>query len=342
MGHTGLRRLLIVLSVSATLIGIGLAATPAPAFGEKGTNNGQHLGAVNANAAAQDHPSKNGGSGGAAGDPAGSSTTVAGTAGSRTDPTTVTTTASTVAGSGVAAAGVSAGASGTGSSGSNGNGNPKGNNGTVKIHSVGQDATVDGIDHPNNQPHIMCPFDIVFENFDDPQTVTATLTAQPPSGHGQQVFSQTITLTGSGQGAANNFGGVIHVTSLDLSGLFRQPQQGYHLKLNVAALPFKFKVFWTNGCAAPSVVTTTTTTTEAPTTVAPTTTPTTAGAAVLGEQVTTSTTAGAQVLGEQISRLPRTGFNARLLVIAGLWLLALGLAILLGVNAAGRRVPRTD
>jgi hypothetical protein len=200
---------------------------------------------------------------------------------------------------------------------------------------------VDGIDHPNNQPHVSCPFDIVFENFDTGQQVTATLTAQPPSGHGQVVFTKTITLTGSGQGAANNFGGLIHVTNLDLSGLFRQPQQGYHLKLNVAALPSKFKVFWTNGCVAPAVVTTTTPTTGPPTSVAPVTSTTGGTAAVLGEQVTTSTTAPTQVLGEQISRLPRTGFNARVLVVIGMWLLALGLAIFLVTNAA-RRTPRVE
>jgi hypothetical protein len=167
------------------------------------------------------------------------------------------------------------------------------------------------------------------------------LTAQPPSGHGQVVFTKTITLTGSGQGAANNFGGLIHVTNLDLSGLFRQPQQGYHLKLNVAALPSKFKVFWTNGCVAPAVVTTTTPTTGPPTSVAPVTSTTGGTAAVLGEQVTTSTTAPTQVLGEQISRLPRTGFNARVLVVIGMWLLALGLAIFLVTNAA-RRTPRVE
>lgn len=222
----------------------------------------------------------------------------------------------------------------------NGNG-PPGNNGTVKIHSASQDVTVDGKDHPNNQPHIECPFDIVFENFDNPQTVTATLTAQPPSGHGEQVFSQTITLTGSGQGAANNFGGLIHVTNLDLSGLKMQPHQGFHLKLTVSALPKKFKVFWTNGCVAPEVTTTTTsapTTTTPPTTAAPTTVTTGGTAAVLGEQVTTSTTAASTaVLGEQITSLPKTGAHTRVLVVAGLWLLALGLAIFLAVDIADRR-----
>jgi hypothetical protein len=245
----------------------------------------------------------------------------------------------TVASLAMALVGIGLAATPTAAKSNNGNG-PPGNNGTVKIHSGSQDVTVDGLDHPNNQPHIECPFDIVFENFDNPQTVTATLTAQPPSGHGEQVFSQTITLTGSGQGAANNFGGVINVTNLDLSGLKQQPHQGYHLKLTVSALPKKFKVFWTKACTAPQVVTTTTTTTTTtpPTTAAPTTVTTGGTAAVLGEQITTSTTAAStQVLGEQITALPRTGARTRALVIAGLWLLALGLAIFLAVDIADRR-----
>jgi hypothetical protein len=336
MTHTGVRRLVAVWSVAALFIGIGLTATSSAAFGQKGANDGLHNGA----GAGLAHSSKNGESGQGNGgtsvsssDPVTSSVTTA-AAGQTDGAASVTTTATTALASGNVV---------TASPASDSNGSAKGNsnNGTVKIHSGSQDATVDGIDHPNNQPHVSCPFDIVFENFDTGQQVTATLTAQPPSGHGQVVFTKTITLTGSGQGAANNFGGLIHVTNLDLSGLFRQPQQGYHLKLNVAALPSKFKVFWTNGCVAPAVVTTTTPTTGPPTSVAPVTSTTGGTAAVLGEQVTTSTTAPTQVLGEQISRLPRTGFNARVLVVIGMWLLALGLAIFLVTNAA-RRTPRVE
>src|SRR5438067_3394186 len=80
-----------------------------------------------------------------------------------------------------------------------GNATP-GNNGTFKIHDDDTPET-----DVRNEPHVSCDFDINFFNFDDGQVVIATINAHPPSGSGEQVFQQEITLVSTGgPGAANN------------------------------------------------------------------------------------------------------------------------------------------
>src|SRR4051812_7582571 len=65
---------------------------------------------------------------------------------------------------------------------------PNGKNGTVKIHDLG-----DPVDPPDNDPHVVCPFQIDFYNFDLGQPLNAVLNAQPPSGSGQTVWTGDIT-----------------------------------------------------------------------------------------------------------------------------------------------------
>ena len=110
---------------------------------------------------------------------------------------------------------------------------PPGNNGTVKIDGVDFD------DHPNNEPHVGCVFQIDFTGFDAGQQVSASVEGQPPTGGGL-LASATTTLDGSGAGSI----------TLDLSGAFGgitpHPQQGYHVKLTVETGrgAGKHKVFW--------------------------------------------------------------------------------------------------
>jgi hypothetical protein len=110
---------------------------------------------------------------------------------------------------------------------------PPGNNGTVKI---------DGIDfdnHPNNEPHVGCSFQIDFTGFDASQPVTASLVGHPPTGGGL-LATESTTLDGAGAGSI----------TLDLSGtlggITPHPRQGFHIKLTVdtGQGAGKHKVFW--------------------------------------------------------------------------------------------------
>src|SRR5258706_10119428 len=83
---------------------------------------------------------------------------------------------------------------------------PPGKNGTVKIHDVG-----DPTDLPDNDPHVTCPFEIDFYNFDLGQHLNAELVAHPPSGTNQTVWTGDITADNvpGPPGAGNDFDGDI-------------------------------------------------------------------------------------------------------------------------------------
>jgi hypothetical protein len=128
--------------------------------------------------------------------------------------------------------------------------NPPGNNGTVKIEEAGATDEI-----PENDPHVGCKFTIEFRGFDQGDlNATWTLSGQPPSGTAQ-IAMGTVFIGGDPAGGANDLDGVVNIDvgSLDLSGLTAQPQQGFHLKLEVHAegsqgADTKFKVFWVQGC----------------------------------------------------------------------------------------------
>jgi hypothetical protein len=112
--------------------------------------------------------------------------------------------------------------------------NPSGNNGTIKIDDTPFD------DHPNNEPHVGCVFQVDFYGYDE-----ADLDA-----------SETYTL--------------------DFTGIEPHPNQGFHVKLTINAegsqgADVKHKVFWVTGCA-PTTTNGATSTSGATTTIAPTTT----------------------------------------------------------------------
>jgi len=143
--------------------------------------------------------------------------------------------------------------------------NPPGNNGTVKIQ---EETATDEI--PDNDPHVGCNFKIEFRGFDLGADLMATweLDAQPPSGNGDLVAKGELNIGEDAAGGANDLDGVVHIkiADYDLSGLTRQDQQGYHLKLTVHAdgsigADTKHKVFWVDGCTpeAPDAGTTSST-----------------------------------------------------------------------------------
>ena len=155
--------------------------------------------------------------------------------------------------------------------------NPPGNNGTVKIDGVAFD------DHPNNEPHVGCTFQVDFYGYDEGDLdAEVVFEAWPPTL--REAGDQTLLTDSVFIGEDDNAGGGSEagldasVTyTLDVSGITPHPQQGVHVKLTVHAegsqgADVKHKVFWVEGCAP-----TPTPTTPEPTptdTVTPTPTPT--------------------------------------------------------------------
>jgi hypothetical protein len=206
------------------------------------------------------------------------------------------------------------------------------NNGDVKVQDAG-----DSNFPPENDPHVDCPFDLVFYNFDAGQQVTATLQGQPPSGDNTQlVWGPTVVVAD-----ANGFARVhIQAGDLNLAGLSAHPEGGandlddkhtvqrdsdeptFHLKLDVQTFAgqhlFKHKVFWVGECAigstTPTSASTTTSTTSttvesaSPTTASSTSTSSTTSVTVAAGASTT--VAGAStVLGSSQTTPSSTGPN---------------------------------
>jgi hypothetical protein len=154
--------------------------------------------------------------------------------------------------------------------------NPPGNNGTIKIDDTPFD------DHPNNEPHVGCVFQVDFYGYDEGDLdAQVTFEAHPPTGPVQVLLTDTVFI-----GEDDNSGGgseagldASETYTLDFTGIEPHPNQGFHVKLTINAegsqgADVKHKVFWVTGCVpAPTTTTTAPTTTIAPTTtVAPTTT----------------------------------------------------------------------
>ncbi|MGC1215378.1 MAG: LPXTG cell wall anchor domain-containing protein [Micromonospora sp.] len=200
---------------------------------------------------------------------------------------------------------------------------PPGNNGTVKIDTV----EVDDHNDPNiaNRPHVGCDFQVRFFGFDKDQTAKITFTIHPPSGSGEELSSETKTIsTDDAAGGLNDEDEVFtyHVADWDLSTYKEQPKQGYHVKLTIYSegVPggVKHKVFWVPNC----------TSTESP---SPTPTPTPSES----ESPTTPSSPGASLSGgagggngENGGSLPLTGVAATSTALTGLALIGGGAALM--------------
>jgi hypothetical protein len=219
--------------------------------------------------------------------------------------------------------------------------NPPGNNGTVKIDDVAFD------DHPNNEPHVGCVFQVDFYGYDEGDLdATVTFESHPPTGPARVLLTDTVFI-----GEDDNSGGgseagldASETYTLDFTGIEPHPVQGFHVKLTVNAegsqgADVKHKVFWVTGCG-PSPTTTTggaTTTTKGGTTTSGATSTsgaTTSSGASSSSHDTTSTTA--EVGGSSSSapsgpaggELPFTGAGTMALLAVGLALVGLGAATL--------------
>ena len=142
-------------------------------------------------------------------------------------------------------------------------GGPPGNNGTVKID--GEDFD----DHPDNEPHVGCVFQVDFYGFDEGDLFADVIFAvQPPTGNEVILEDADIFIGEDDNSGGGSEEGLDASRTYDLTDALAafepHPEQGWHVKLTVHAdgsqgADVKHKVFWVTGCETPPPSTTTTT-----------------------------------------------------------------------------------
>ena len=234
-------------------------------------------------------------------------------------------------------------------------GDPAGNNGTVKIDGVDFD------DHPNNEPHVGCEFQVDFYGFDEGEDLVATVTfdAVPPTGADEPLLEDTVAIGEDEAGGGTDLdASETYDLTEALAGIEPHPQQGWHVRLTVHAdgsqgADTKHKVFWVDDCGPTTSSSSSTTSTSTPgstsssvpgssstvpgssTSTVPGTHPSTPSTSAgpggstpstgVSPDAPTTVPAGAE------GDLPRTGSTTGPLLIGALALMALGLG---GVAAA--------
>jgi hypothetical protein len=153
---------------------------------------------------------------------------------------------------------------------------PPGNNGTIKIDNVAFD------DHPNNEPHVGCVFQVDFYGFDEGDLFAdVTFELQPPTTGANNVLLTDEVFIGeddnSGGGSEAGLDASETYTLTFPADVEPHAQQGFHVKLTINAegsqgADVKHKVFWVEECVTPTP-TPTPTPTKTPTP-SPTPTPT--------------------------------------------------------------------
>ncbi len=220
---------------------------------------------------------------------------------------------------------------------------PSGNNGTVKIDAAPFD------DHPDNEPHDPCVFQVDFYGFDAGDLdATVTFTLVPPTAADEDIVVDDVAIGEDAAGGGTDLdASATYDLTAALTGVEPQPQQGFHIRLTVHAegsrgADTKFKEFWVGPCGE------TTPTTTPPTTTPPTTTPPTTGGPPTttriepgsGPATPPGTPPGGSPAGSTpaaassaTGTLPNTGSDALPLVAAGLVLAGLGSGIVLVARA---------
>jgi hypothetical protein len=130
-------------------------------------------------------------------------------------------------------------------------GGPPGNNGTVKIDRLEFD------EHPNNQPHVGCVFEVDFYGFDAGDLwADVAFELHAPTGGGV-LLTDTVFIGQDDNAGGGSEAGWDASAEYDLSAALApfaaHPNQGYHVKLTVHAdgsqgADTKQKVFWVDGC----------------------------------------------------------------------------------------------
>ncbi len=108
---------------------------------------------------------------------------------------------------------------------------PPGNNGTVKVDGQPFD------DHPNNEPHVGCTFQIDLYGYDQGDLrATYTFTIHPPSGQSAVLATGSLGIGEDPAGGGTDLDGS---ATIDLSGALAgfqpHPNQGFHVFLTVEA-----------------------------------------------------------------------------------------------------------
>jgi LPXTG-motif cell wall-anchored protein len=172
---------------------------------------------------------------------------------------------------------------------------PPGNNGTVKVDGEEFD------DHPDNEPHVGCIFQVDWYGFDEGEDLFSHVTFEvhPPTGKPEVILEDEVFIGEDDNSGGGSEAGLDASETYDLSTLLQafepHPNQGWHVKLTVnndgsQGADVKHKVFWVSGCETPPTTSTSTTsTTEKPTTTSTTEGPTTS---TTEKPTTTSTTEG--------------------------------------------------
>jgi hypothetical protein len=126
---------------------------------------------------------------------------------------------------------------------------PPGNNGTIKI----DDVTFD--DHPDNEPHVGCIFQVDFYGFDEGDFFAdVTFEVHPPTGKAVTLLTDSVFIGEDAAGGGTDLdASETYNLSSALAGFEAHPQQGYHVKLTIDAEGVngsgpKHKVFWTQRC----------------------------------------------------------------------------------------------
>ena len=117
------------------------------------------------------------------------------------------------------------------SGGASAGSNPPGNNGTVKVDAEAFD------DHPDNEPHVGCTFQIDFYGYDAGDLFAdVTFEMQSPTGSGVLLTDNVFIGEDDNSGGGSEAGlDASETYTLNFAGFTPHPNQGFHVKLTVNA-----------------------------------------------------------------------------------------------------------
>jgi hypothetical protein len=223
---------------------------------------------------------------------------------------------------------------------------PPGDNGTVKVDGVEFD------DHPDNEPHVGCVFQVDFYGFDEGLDLFADVTfeAIEPTGQVEPLLTDTVFIGEDDNSGGGSEEGLDASEPYDLTdalqGIEPHPGQGWHVKLTVHAdgsigADTKFKVFWVSGCEVPPTTSTSTSTSSTSSTSTTSTTKPDGSTTTTVDRHETTTVPGGGGPGPQPGQptdvqptsssggLPITGSNSLGLVALALGLLGIGAGVVM-------------
>jgi hypothetical protein len=128
---------------------------------------------------------------------------------------------------------------------------PAGNNGTVKADEVPFD------DHPNNEPHVGCVFQIDLYGYDEGDlNADITFEGVSPTGGGELLTDSVFIGEDPAGGGTDLDASATYDLSQALADIEPHAMQGHHVRLTINAegsqgADVKHKVFWVEDCVTP-------------------------------------------------------------------------------------------